>query len=80
MSRYTIPVMVVSMTKKVPYTLFLLRAQNMFTFRLHERVPGRHVDFHCPRSCSCGIDLTTDMKHALSAENYGVQSESEFTI
>jgi hypothetical protein len=33
-SRYTIPVMVVSMKKKGPYNLSLLRAQNTFTFGL----------------------------------------------
>jgi hypothetical protein len=73
MSRYAIPVMVVSMKKKGPYTLSFVRAQTRSPLGCHEHVPGRRVDFCCPRSCSCGIDLTTDMKHALSAGNYGVQ-------
>jgi hypothetical protein len=34
MSRYTILIMVVSMKKKGPYTVSLLRAQNTFTFGL----------------------------------------------
>jgi hypothetical protein len=34
MDRYTIPVMVVSMKKKGPYTLSSLRAQNTFTYEL----------------------------------------------
>jgi hypothetical protein len=36
MSRYTIPVMVVSMKKRGPYTLSLLMAQNTFTFGLSQ--------------------------------------------
>jgi hypothetical protein len=67
--RYTIPVMVLSMKKKGPYTLSLLRAQNTFTF--HEYVPANM--FRSPDPAVVNINLTTDMKHVPITDNFGVQ-------
>jgi hypothetical protein len=72
MDRYTIPLMVVSMKKKGPYILSLLRAQNTFTFGCQEHVPGRHVVVGPDPTVVC-IDLITNMKCALITENYRVQ-------
>jgi hypothetical protein len=60
LSRYTIPVMVMSMKKKGPYTLSLLRVQ-------------KHVHLcAAPDPAVVGIDLATYMKHAIITKNYGV--------
>jgi hypothetical protein len=39
----------------------------------YDHVPGRHVDFRCTRSCSCGYWPYADTKRALITENHGVQ-------
>jgi hypothetical protein len=48
MSRYTILVMAVSMNKKGPYTLSLLRAQNTFTFELSRTCSRKTLGFSMP--------------------------------
>jgi hypothetical protein len=68
MSRYTIPVMVVTMKKG-------LRAQNTFTFGLSRTCSSKTRGFYAsPDSAVLVIDLTTDVKHVFITENYGVQS------
>ena len=74
MFRYTIPVMVVSMKKKGPCNLPLLRAQN--TFGLSRTRSRETWIFAAPDPAVVGIASTTDMKCALITENYGVQKFS----
>jgi hypothetical protein len=65
--------MVVSMKKKGPYTLSLLRVQNTLLLGCRENVPRRHVAFAAPDSTVVGVDLTTDTKRTAITEKYRVQ-------
>jgi hypothetical protein len=66
--------MVVSMKKKGPYTLPMLRAQNTFTFGLPLTCTRKTRGFFAALDPAVvGIELATDMKRALVTENYGVR-------
>jgi len=73
MSRYTIPVMVVSMKKKRPYTLlFAEGAKHVHLWAITNMFQGDTWIFAAPDPAVVGIDSTTDMNLALITENYGV--------
>jgi hypothetical protein len=72
MSRYTIPVMVISMNKKKgPCTLSLLRTpKQVHVWAATNIFQEDSWIFAVPDSTVLGIDITTDMKRALITENY----------
>jgi hypothetical protein len=73
MSRYTILVMVISMKKKRPYNLSLLRAQNTLPFfAVTNMFQGDMWIFAAPDPAVVGIDLITDMKRTFITESYRV--------
>jgi hypothetical protein len=66
MSGYTVPVMVVCIKRKGPYTLSLLWAVTNMS-------QGDTRIFAAPDPAVVGIDFTTDMKRVLVTENYVAQ-------
>jgi hypothetical protein len=72
MSRYTIPVMVVSM-RKTGQSFFAEGAKHVYLWAVTNMFQRFTWIFAAPDPAVVGIDLITDMKRALITKNYGVQ-------